>query len=59
MTVQSVRQIDETAKRYCSDRPTRLERYTRQIALGSLSSPDRGSEEMPHFDYQVRAVKVR
>jgi hypothetical protein len=33
-----------------------------QIVLGMLerlSHRDRGSQEMLHFDYQVRAVKVR
>jgi len=59
---QEVRRIDEMAERYCSDRPTRLERYAMQIVLGMLerlSHHDRGSQEMLHFDYQVRAVKVR
>jgi ubiquinone/menaquinone biosynthesis C-methylase UbiE len=59
---QEVRRIDNMAARYCSDTPTRLERYAMQIVLGMLerlSQRDRGSQEMLHFDYQVRAVKVR
>jgi len=59
---QEVRRIDDMAERYCSDKPTRLERYAIQIVLGMLqrmSHRDRGSQEMLHFDYQVRAVKVR
>jgi SAM-dependent methyltransferase len=59
---QEVRRIDEMAQRYCSDKPSRLERYATQIVLGMLerfSGRDRGSEEMLHFDYQVRAIKVR
>jgi ubiquinone/menaquinone biosynthesis C-methylase UbiE len=59
---QEVRRIDEMAVRYCSDKSTRIERYAMQIVLGMLerlSNRDRGSQEMLHFDYQVRAVKVR
>jgi SAM-dependent methyltransferase len=59
---QEVRRIDGMAERYCSEKPTRLERYAMQIVLGMLerfSRRDRGSQEMLHFDYQVRAVKVR
>jgi SAM-dependent methyltransferase len=59
---QEVRRIDETAERYCGTRPTRIERHAMQIVLRMLqrlSYHDRGSQEMLHFDYQVRAVKVR
>jgi SAM-dependent methyltransferase len=59
---QEVRRIDEMAERYCASQPTRLERHAMQIVLGlleRLSHRDRGSQEMLHFDYQVRAVKVR
>jgi len=58
---QEVRRIDHMAERYCSDKPTRLERYAMQIVLGMLerlSHRERGSQEMLHFDYQVRAIKV-
>jgi SAM-dependent methyltransferase len=59
---QEVRRTDDMAVRYCSEKPTRLERYAMQIVLSMLerfSHRDRGSQEMLHFDYQVRAVKVR
>jgi ubiquinone/menaquinone biosynthesis C-methylase UbiE len=59
---QEIRRIDDMARRYCSDRPTQLEAYAIQIILGMLermSRSDHGSQEMLHFDYQVRAVKVR
>jgi SAM-dependent methyltransferase len=59
---QEVRRIDGMAARYCAEKPNRLERYAMQIVLGMLerfSRRDRGSQEMLHFDYQVRAVKVR
>ncbi len=58
---QEVRRIDDMAARYCAGRPTRLERHAMQIVLGMLerlSHHDRGSQEMLHFDYQVRATKV-
>jgi SAM-dependent methyltransferase len=58
---QEIRRIDEMAKRYCADQPTWLEHGAMRIVLGMLerlSSRDRGSQEMLHFDYQVRAVKV-
>ena len=50
------------SRRYGPGEPTRLERYAMQIVLGMLqrmSDADRGSQEMLHFDYQVRATKVR
>jgi SAM-dependent methyltransferase len=56
---QEVRRIDEMAQRYCSDKPSRLERHATQIMLRMLermSQRDHGSQEMLHFDYQVRAV---
>jgi SAM-dependent methyltransferase len=59
---QEMRRIESMAERYCSEKPTRRERYAMQAALGMLerfSQRDRGSQEMLHFDYQVRAVKVR
>jgi hypothetical protein len=59
---QEVRRIDEMAARCRSGKPIRLEHYAMQIILGMLerlSSRDRGSQDMLHFDYQVRAVKVR
>jgi hypothetical protein len=58
---QEVRRIDGMAARYCSQTPTRLERYAMQSVLGTLerfSHRDRGSQQMLNFDYQVRAVKV-
>jgi hypothetical protein len=39
-----------------------LSRWRNEILLGMLerlSHRDRGSQEMLHFDYQMRAVKVR
>jgi SAM-dependent methyltransferase len=59
---QEVRRIGGMAERYCSDGPSKLEHYAMQIVLGMLermSKNDRGSQEMLHFDFQVRAVKVR
>lgn len=59
---QEVRRIPDMAMRYCSDNPNMLERYAIQIVLAMLerlSVSDRGSQEMLHFDYQVRATKVR
>ncbi len=59
---QEVRRIDDMAARYCCEKPSRLERHAIQVVLGMLerfSHSDRGSQEMLHFDYQVRAVKVR
>jgi ubiquinone/menaquinone biosynthesis C-methylase UbiE len=59
---QEMRRIESMAARYCTEGPTRLERYAMQIVLGMLerfSHRDRGSQEMLHFDLQVRAVKVR
>jgi SAM-dependent methyltransferase len=59
---QEVRRIGEMATRYCSDRPSRLENRAMRVVLRMLqrfSEADVGSQEMLHFDYQVRAVKIR
>lgn len=59
---QEIRRVADMGQRYSSGPPTKLERYAIQIVLGMLqrmSKDDRGSQEMLHFDYQVRAVKVR
>jgi SAM-dependent methyltransferase len=58
---QEMRRIEPMAVGYCSDRPSRLERYAIQIVLGMLermSGKDRGSREALCFDFQVRAVKT-
>ncbi|MGD9921564.1 MAG: class I SAM-dependent methyltransferase [Pseudorhodoplanes sp.] len=58
---QEVRRIQDMAQRFCVDAPTLLERYAMQIVLAMaqrMSTADRGSAEMLHYGYQVRAVKA-
>ena len=57
---QEVRRIQDIAQRFAGDAPTLLERYAMQIVLAMsqrMSAADRGSAEMLHYDYQVRAVR--
>jgi SAM-dependent methyltransferase len=59
---QEVRRIQDMAQRFAGDAPTPLERYAMQIVLAMsqrMSAADRGSAEMLHYDYQVRAVRRR
>jgi SAM-dependent methyltransferase len=57
---QEVRRVREMASRFTDDSPTPVEIYAMQVVLGMserMSRGDRGSPEMLHYDYQVRAVK--
>ncbi|HTI80195.1 MAG TPA: methyltransferase domain-containing protein [Acetobacteraceae bacterium] len=57
---QELRRVREMAARFTDDTPTPLEVYAMQVVLGMserMSRADRGSPEMLHYDYQVRAVK--
>ena len=57
---QEVRRVRDMAARFTDDTPTPLEAHAMQVVLAMterLSRADRGSPEMLHFDYQVRAVK--
>jgi ubiquinone/menaquinone biosynthesis C-methylase UbiE len=58
---QEMRRIEPMADGYCSDKPSRLEKYAIQIVLGMLermSGKDRGSREVLCFGFHVRAVKA-
>lgn len=57
---QELRRTPSVAGQYCADDMGRLEHYAIQIVLAMLerfSARDRGSKELLHFDYQVRAIK--
>jgi len=60
---QELRRVSDVAQRYCdAEELCKREKYAIQIILGMLerfSAKDNGSEELLHFDYQVRAIKVR
>jgi hypothetical protein len=57
---QEVRRVRDMSARFAHTAPTPLEVHAMQVVLAMterLSQADRGSPEMLHFDYQVRAVK--
>jgi SAM-dependent methyltransferase len=57
---QEIRRTADMARRFAGAQPSALEQYALQIVLAMterMSAADRGSHEMLHFDYQVRAVK--
>lgn len=58
---QELRRVPEMAQRFAGgEKPSPLEAYAVQIVLAMverMSARDRGSPEMLHFDYQVRALK--
>jgi ubiquinone/menaquinone biosynthesis C-methylase UbiE len=57
---QELRRIKDMARRFTDQRETALEAYALQVLLSMcerLSANDRGSAEMLHYDFQVRALK--